>query len=180
MSRNNFQFHLPKLKHCNRLQKPDLSHNNLIRVLPSSLFALPDISYLSLTSNAFTGSLPLNLTCGANLNVVDLSLNFLIGSLPPFLASLIKWKKNVKFYKNSLDTRLEDQHSYLFCKNVATATSVSSRRPKQSSRAFKVAMILGIVGGLIALLAVLGLVLLLVLRVVENKRRNQPPIGNYL
>lgn len=175
LSHNNFRFHVPDLGSFDQLQRLDLSSNDLIGSPPPSLFSLPGISYLNLAANSFSGSLPQNLTCGSRLEFVDLSSNLLTGKLPPCLASLVSQKKTIRFAENCLVTEMQHQHPYSYCKNAAAAIGVNPRRSKKASRTIKVAIVLGIVGGIVGVFAALGLVLLVLLKISEKKRAMKPP-----
>lgn len=175
LSKNNFRFHVPDLSSFNQLQRLDLSWNDLIGSPPPSLFSLPGISYLNLAANSFSGSLPQNLTCGSRLEFVDLSSNFLSGKLPPCLVSLVSQKKTIRFGENCLDTEMQHQHPYTYCKNAAAAIGVNPRRSEKASRTIKVAIVLGVVGGIVGVFAALGLVLLVLLKISERKRAMKPP-----
>ncbi|KAH9323168.1 hypothetical protein KI387_017807, partial [Taxus chinensis] len=176
LRKNNFRFHIPMdLESFNQLQQLDLSFNDLIGLPPSYLFSLPSIRFLNLASNSFTGTLPQNLTCNSRLTSVDLSLNFLTGNLPPCLASLVNQKRTVMFAQNCLATGLQHQHPISFCKNAATATGVHPKKSKKESRTITVAIVLGIVGGVVGFFAVLGLLLLVLLRRSERKKLTKKP-----
>ncbi|GLJ32084.1 hypothetical protein SUGI_0646030 [Cryptomeria japonica] len=176
LRKNSFRFHIPTdLESFNQLQQLDLSFNDLIGLPPSYLFSLPSIQVLNFASNTFTGTLPQNLTCNSGLSFVDLSSNFLTGNLPSCLASLVSQKRTVNFSQNCLSTKLQYQHPESFCKNAATATGVHPQKSKKESRTVTVAIVLGIIGGIVGIFAVLGLLLLVLLRKAERKKLTMKP-----
>ncbi|PPR87044.1 hypothetical protein GOBAR_AA33642 [Gossypium barbadense] len=89
LNRNSFNGEIPtQYTLLTHLQHLDISFNSLIGIPPASLFSFPNISSLNLASNMLSGSLGYyNLTCGNNLEFVDISDNRLTGSLPSCLNS---------------------------------------------------------------------------------------------
>eukprot|EP01018_Ginkgo_biloba_P011195 Gb_27461 [translate_table: standard] len=171
LRKNKFKCPIPSdLGSFYQLQHLDLSFNALIGSPPPSLFSLPILRYLNLAGNSLSGVLPQNLTCSSRLEFVDLSSNLLTGDLPACLVSQKTQKRTVEFAHNCLNTKWQNQHPYLYCQNAALATGVNLPISKKASRTIKVAIVLGIVGGVVGLMAVLGLLVLVMLRRSEGKK----------
>ncbi|KAL5577714.1 hypothetical protein UlMin_019413 [Ulmus minor] len=64
----------------------DLSFNNLTGQIPSSFFTMSNLKNLFLGNNSLSGELPNN--WNANVEHIDVSYNFLSGSLPPWVTSI--------------------------------------------------------------------------------------------
>ncbi|KAL5577726.1 hypothetical protein UlMin_019425, partial [Ulmus minor] len=64
----------------------DLSFNNLTGQIPSSFFTMSNLENLFLGNNSLSGELPNN--WNANVEHIDVSYNFLSGSLPPWVTSI--------------------------------------------------------------------------------------------
>ncbi|PON40429.1 Serine/threonine protein kinase [Parasponia andersonii] len=69
-----------------RLRTLDLSFNNLTGEIPSSLFVMNDLTNLFLGNNSLTGGIPEE--WNENLQNIDLSYNYLSGSLPRWRGSI--------------------------------------------------------------------------------------------
>uniref|UniRef100_A0ACD5X9C8 Uncharacterized protein n=1 Tax=Avena sativa TaxID=4498 RepID=A0ACD5X9C8_AVESA len=77
------------LESCSQLVLLDLAQNNFVGELPTWLAdKLPDLSYLLLRHNKFSGSIPVQLTQLGHLQYVDLAYNRISGSIPRTLANL--------------------------------------------------------------------------------------------
>lgn len=137
------------------LQHLDLSFNLLKGTPPSALFSLPNISYLNLASNMFVGSLPIHLTCGNQLQFVDISNNSFKGLLPSCLSD-VSDKRVVKYDGNCLLTGVGNQHPESFCGEVHVK--------RKESRGKEVVILVGVIGGFFAVVLVFGFGFLLVCR----------------
>ncbi|CAM0877333.1 unnamed protein product [Alopecurus aequalis] len=87
---NNLSGEFPSfLESCSQLVLLDLAQNNFVGELPIWLAdKLPDLSYLRLGHNKFSGSIPVQLTQLGHLQYVDLADNMITGSIPRTLANL--------------------------------------------------------------------------------------------
>ncbi|WOK97086.1 putative LRR receptor-like serine/threonine-protein kinase [Canna indica] len=74
----------PDFSQYTRLQKLDLSFNNITGQLPQSLFSLSSLGYLFLGNNSLSGTLPANKS--ESLLNIDLSYNQLGGSFPSWVS----------------------------------------------------------------------------------------------
>ncbi|KAL7191730.1 hypothetical protein ACSBR2_023753 [Camellia fascicularis] len=136
------------------LQRLDLSFNSLRGMPPPGLFSLPNISYLNLASNILSGSLPIHLNC-SNLQLVDISDNRIRGWLPTCL-SVASDKRVVKYDGNCLSTDLGHQHPESYCIQV--------HMKRKESKAMDVALLVGVIGGIIVVIVLLAFGFLLVFR----------------
>eukprot|EP01018_Ginkgo_biloba_P031832 Gb_33904 [translate_table: standard] len=169
LSKNKFRCQLPLyLGTFKQLQYLDISFNALVGLPLPSLFSLPATRYLNLAGNALDGSLPRNLSCSASLGFVDLSSNFMTGKLPSCLISNSS-KRAVKFGRNCLATKLQPQHNSSYCKHTPV--------PKKTPRTHKIAIVIGIVGGIVVLLALVLLLLVLLRRSKYKKAIKKYPPG---
>ncbi|KAF5457374.1 hypothetical protein F2P56_021478 [Juglans regia] len=153
LSKNSFSGKIPEqFGTLGQLQYLDLSFNHLSGTPPSTLFHLPNVSYLNLASNMFSGSLLNELSCGGKLGFVDISSNKLIGGLPSCLRST-SGKVVVKFGGNCLSIDSQHQHQGSYCKEAL-------KRGKQS-RGRDIAVVVGVIIGacLVMVLFVLGVLL---------------------
>ncbi|EPS74316.1 receptor-like kinase 17, partial [Genlisea aurea] len=74
---------------CFQLQNLDISMNDLVGVLPTSLLTLPSLTHLNIGGNKFTGKLLNNMSC-TQLRLVNLTNNRLTGNLPDCLRNKSK------------------------------------------------------------------------------------------
>ncbi|KAJ0042372.1 hypothetical protein Pint_17595 [Pistacia integerrima] len=83
LSNNNFFGELPNLSNCTQLKILDLQDNALSGKIPEWIGeSLPSLLVLSLESNRFNGNIPFQLCRLANIQILDLSLNNISGSIP--------------------------------------------------------------------------------------------------
>ncbi|KAK1359396.1 putative inactive leucine-rich repeat receptor-like protein kinase [Heracleum sosnowskyi] len=151
LSRNSLSGAIPhQFSKLNKLQHLDLSFNFLTGEPPAALFSLRNISYLNLASNMLGGSLPGNLTCGDELGFVDISNNRLIGRLPSCLSSTSQ-KRIGMFGGNCLSTNTQHQHPESFCKVTVG---------KEKSRKRSIAVLIGVIGGIVFVVVLLTIFLL--------------------
>nr|XP_048330902.1 probable inactive leucine-rich repeat receptor-like protein kinase At3g03770 isoform X1 [Ziziphus jujuba var. spinosa]XP_048330903.1 probable inactive leucine-rich repeat receptor-like protein kinase At3g03770 isoform X1 [Ziziphus jujuba var. spinosa] len=154
LSNNSFSGEIPKqYGHLSGLQHLDLSSNTLRGIPPTSLFTLPNISYLNLASNMLSGSLPDHLSCGSKLRLVSMSNNMLTGALPSCLRSE---KREVNFDGNCLSTDIKHQHKKSHCENVTLKS--------KQSRGKNLAILVGVILGILVLMLVLALGFLVLCR----------------
>ncbi|XP_011098853.1 probable inactive leucine-rich repeat receptor-like protein kinase At3g03770 [Sesamum indicum] len=155
LSNNSFSGSIPEqFGKLNHLQHLDLSDNYLSGTPPALLFSLPNISYLNLSSNSLSGSLPGHLKCGDSLSLVDLSDNRLIGQLPNCLGTAAIAGDNimVDIHGNCFSIEDRDQHPSGYCKDIA----------KRRSTVKEIAVLAGVIGGIIIIVAFILVVGLLV------------------
>ncbi|KAL6002203.1 hypothetical protein ACLOJK_037651 [Asimina triloba] len=63
----------------------DLSHMNLSGLISNTIQHLPSLSFLNISFNAFTTSLPTSLSNLTSLRILDISQNAFVGAFPPGL-----------------------------------------------------------------------------------------------
>ncbi|KAL1541825.1 putative inactive leucine-rich repeat receptor-like protein kinase [Salvia divinorum] len=153
LSNNSFSGGIPKqYGKLSQLQQLDLSFNALTEVAGiEGLISLPNMASLNLGSNTLDGNLPPHLRCGSKLQLVDMSNNRLRGALPPCLSSGVN-NRTVRFSWNCLATDPKQQHSQTYCAVILQAKA--KHRGDKS-----VGVVIGVIGGVVVLLAVVFLVL---------------------
>ncbi|XP_030962097.1 probable LRR receptor-like serine/threonine-protein kinase At3g47570 [Quercus lobata] len=89
---NNLQGSIPlSLKNCRNLLELYLNNNNLTGSISSQVIGLSfSPTFLDLSTNQFTGVLPMEIGTLKNLEFLDISKNMLIGKIPTSLGSCIK------------------------------------------------------------------------------------------
>ncbi|KAI3822656.1 hypothetical protein L1987_10251 [Smallanthus sonchifolius] len=173
---NKFIAGLPEELHTfYQLKKLDIALNRFMGPFPTSILSLPSITYLDIEGNRFTGMLFENLACNPELEFVDLSANLLTGKLPSCLVS--SKARNVVYDGNCLTTNigneLKSQKPISFCSNEALAVGIIPRHQKDG-KGSKVALVLGITGGIIGGILLVG-VAFLIFRQVHGKKAVKPP-----
>ncbi|XP_021773393.1 probable inactive leucine-rich repeat receptor-like protein kinase At3g03770 [Chenopodium quinoa] len=155
LRRNKFRFGITdNMSSFYQLQKLDVSYNEFVEPFMPSLLSLPSIGYVNIAGNKFHGMLLQNMTCGADLNFVDLSFNYLTGDLPACLKSRNR-SRNIHYRGNCLSNGRQRQHPYAFCHNEALAVEISPHKGKEKGS--KVVVAMSIVGATsLAGLMVLG------------------------
>ncbi|MEI4889631.1 hypothetical protein, partial [Klebsiella pneumoniae] len=83
----------------------------------TALFSLHNITYLNFASNMLSETLPSHMSCGSELEFVDISNNRLTGRLPSCLSSALN-KKVVKYDGNCLSNDLVHQNPQSYCVQV--------------------------------------------------------------
>ncbi|XVF56818.1 hypothetical protein PTKIN_Ptkin06aG0150900 [Pterospermum kingtungense] len=171
LGKNRFRPGIPsEISSYNQLQWLDLSFNVFVGPFPSSLLSLPSITYLNVADNKLTGMLFENTSCNEELEFADVSSNLLTGDLP---SCLLDSKDTVFLYaQNCLSTIKENQHPLSFCQNEALAVGILPHHKK--TRPSKVALALGITGGILGGIVLLGLIFMIVRRLKANKTKNKP------
>ncbi|KAK4367379.1 hypothetical protein RND71_011171 [Anisodus tanguticus] len=156
LSSNTFTGEIPvEFGILNQLQHLDLSNNSLSGTPPADLFRLSSISYLNLASNVLSGSLPNLLHCGGELGFVDISDNRLVGRLPSCL-NTVSDKRIVKVGGNCLSLNTQYQHSEGYCKQA------NSEKKRITGK--EIALLAGVIGGILIVVVFLLVVLLVFLR----------------
>ncbi|KAH9622530.1 hypothetical protein KSS87_011291 [Heliosperma pusillum] len=149
LRKNRFKFGMTDdLNSFYQLEKLDISANEYLGPFPSSLLSLPLIGYLNIAGNKFHGMLQENMSCGSELNFVDLSYNFLTGDLPACLKSGVK-KRVVKYRGNCLSNggKRQRQNPYPLCLNEALAVKILPHKKNGNRPSSKVVVAMSIVGG---------------------------------
>ncbi|GJV83552.1 retrotransposon protein, putative, ty1-copia subclass [Tanacetum coccineum] len=77
------------IEHLKSLSYLNLSRNNFIDPIPSSLGSMVSLTYLDLSRNNFSGHVPSSLDSMVSLTYLDLSRNNFIGSVPSSLGSVV-------------------------------------------------------------------------------------------
>ncbi|XP_021281558.1 probable inactive leucine-rich repeat receptor-like protein kinase At3g03770 [Herrania umbratica] len=171
LGKNRFRSGIPsELSSYYQLQWLDLSFNRFVGPFPPTLLSLPSVSYVNIANNKLTGKLFENTSCNVELEFADLSSNLLTGNLPSCLSDS---KDRVFLYAwNCLATGKENQHPLSFCRNEALAVGILPQHKK--SKVSKVALSLGITGGIIGGIVLLGLIFIFVRRQNAKKTTNKP------
>ncbi|XP_075524431.1 putative LRR receptor-like serine/threonine-protein kinase At1g14390 isoform X1 [Primulina tabacum] len=165
-------------KKMNRLQVLDLSSNNLIGPIPSFLFSMPKIQYISLAKNQLCGALSADVSCNINLSYVDISNNLLTGRLPSCLASNLGNRTFITLWNCLSNTTSVYQRPTSFCqKDHALAVNPSATVQKEQPM-MKLGVVLGIIGGIVAVLGVLGFLILAILKRAPRKRGSEYKYDN--
>lgn len=166
LGNNSLRSNIPLgLNKFDQLKHLDISSNMFFGAAPSFLFSLSSIEYLSLARNQLSGVLPLNISCSAKLSFLDISRNLFIGKLPSCIASNSS-NRNLTVISswNCLsDANAKLQHPFSFCHKEAVAVKPPDKSEKQESNT-KLRVILGIIGGIMGIAAVLGLLILVIRR----------------
>ncbi|XP_050375191.1 probable LRR receptor-like serine/threonine-protein kinase At1g14390 [Argentina anserina] len=168
---NSVRSEIPKmLTSFDQLQQLDLSYNKLVGPIPSFLFSLPSLQYLNVAQNQLSGALSLNTTCSANLQVVDISQNLLIGTLPSCVRSKSS-NRTVFDSWNCLSSGVSKyQHTYRYCHKEALAVKPPVKTQQEESK-IKIGVVLGIIGGIIVIAGVIGLLILLIIKKVGDRKK---------
>ncbi|KAG8654075.1 probable LRR receptor-like serine/threonine-protein kinase At1g14390 [Manihot esculenta] len=164
LSNNSFRSVIPSgLKNFNQLQQLDISFNKLIGQIPSALFSLPSIQYLDLAQNQFSGTLATNTSCSAKLKFLDISRNLLIGKLPSCIAFSSPNRTVISSWNCLSSRNSSNQHPFSFCNKEALAVKPPAEHEKKKSIT-NLGLILGIIGGVVGIAAVLGLLIVIIVR----------------
>lgn len=167
---NSLRSQIPsKLLNFNKLQQFDISVNDFVGPIPSSLFSLHSIQSLNLAGNQLSGALSMNITCNAELRFVDISHNLLIGKLPPCIGSKSDNRTVLSSFNCLSSGNLRYQRPYSFCHKEALAVKPPARSKNKESGT-KLGLILGIIGGCVGLAAIMGLLVLIIIRKTDTRR----------
>ncbi|OVA00891.1 Protein kinase domain [Macleaya cordata] len=157
-----------------QLEQLDISFNRFVGPFPPALLSLPSITYLNISGNKFTGMLLENMSCNAELGFVDLSSNLLTGRLPTCLLTGSK-NRVIRYARNCLATADQNQHPFFFCRNEALAVGIIPSKQNKPRRAAKAMLALITVGGVLAGIALVGLIIFLVVRRENAKKMIKTP-----
>lgn len=170
---NSLRSEIPQdLKKFIKLQFLDVSSNKLVGPIPSLLFSLPSVEHISLAKNQLSGAFPPNASCNGNLNFVDVSNNLLIGKLPSCLGSNVGNKTVVIMWNCLSNTTSKYQRPHAFCQKDALAVMPSVRNQEEEST-LKLGIVLGIIGGVVAILGGLCLLVLVIYRRMQSKKGSE-------
>ncbi|KAL6146235.1 hypothetical protein ACLB2K_056918 [Fragaria x ananassa] len=90
----------------------DYSRNNFSSTIPDDIGDFLNYTvFLSLSSNNLTGSIPVSICNAANIQVLDLSDNFLTGIIPPCLTAMNGALVVLNLRRNKLDGTIPDTFS---------------------------------------------------------------------
>ncbi|KAL2546790.1 Leucine-rich repeat protein kinase family protein [Forsythia ovata] len=171
LGNNSLRSEIPRnFKTFDRLQILSIPSCKLIGPIPSFLFSLPSILYINLAKNQFSGALSTNVSCNGDLTFVDISNNLLIGNLPSCLGSNTKDKTVISTSNCLSNTTTKYQLPYTFCHKEALAVQLPTRNRENST--LKLGILLGIIGGIIAILGAFGFLILAIFRMVQQNRAN--------
>ncbi|XWS42715.1 hypothetical protein CRYUN_Cryun16bG0037900 [Craigia yunnanensis] len=153
--------------------------------LPDSFSSLENLRVLALSHNHFYGEVP-DFSSLTNLQELDLEDNAFGPRFPQLGNKLVRLvlgknrfscfsdsKDRVFLYaRNCLATGKENQHPLSFCQDEALAVGILPHRNK--TKPSKVALALGITGGILGGIVLLGLIFIFVRRLKANKTSNKP------
>nr|XP_011467701.1 PREDICTED: probable leucine-rich repeat receptor-like protein kinase At1g35710 isoform X1 [Fragaria vesca subsp. vesca] len=89
LSNNNLSGKLPSLRNCTGMKSLDLGENKFFGNIPAWIGeSMLSLLILRLSSNSFTGNIPLQLCGLSNLHILDLSHNELSGHIPHCVGNL--------------------------------------------------------------------------------------------
>ncbi|KAI4314200.1 hypothetical protein L6164_027133 [Bauhinia variegata] len=180
---NSLKFRIPsELNRFNRLQRFDISSNEIFGTIPSFLFSLPSILYLNLAENRLSGNLSVNTACNAALTSVDISNNLLVGKLPHCIG-LKSLNRTVVYLWNCLsDGKLSYQHPSSYCKKEETIAVEPPRKSQTQKKesSMKLGLILGIIGGCVGIAALLALFVLFILKKSKAERAKSKNLEGYV
>uniref|UniRef100_A0ACD5X868 Uncharacterized protein n=1 Tax=Avena sativa TaxID=4498 RepID=A0ACD5X868_AVESA len=158
LSRNRFGGGLPAadLTSFYLLERLDVSRNSFVGPFPPALLSLPSLRYLSIAGNRFTGTLSDKAPCGDNLQLVDLSSNLLMGSVPACLRPDGKTKTVVISSENCLDKGDGSQNPSPFCQNQALAVGIVPHHKDRKEIGRHAGFIAGIVVAVLVAVSLVG------------------------
>ncbi|GLT32398.1 hypothetical protein SLA2020_070680 [Shorea laevis] len=111
LSQNQFtgQLNVPSDLASSTLYSLKLGSNRLVGPVPMFVFGLQALQFLNLSSNKFSG--PLNISSLSNLNVLDLSNNYLNGNIPQCLTNKTGILRVLDLSRNNLNGNIPDVFS---------------------------------------------------------------------
>ncbi|CAB4264564.1 unnamed protein product [Prunus armeniaca] len=160
----------PTLRNFDLLQKLDISSNKFVGPIPAFVFSLPSIQYLILAHNQLSGALSNNATCNGKLQVVDISQNLLIGKLPSCIGSKSLNRTVLDSWNCLSGGKSKYQHPYSFCHKEALAVKPPAKTQEQESK-IKLGLLLGVIGGVVCAAAVIGLLILVIIKRAGQRNR---------
>ncbi|KAF8021508.1 hypothetical protein BT93_G1831 [Corymbia citriodora subsp. variegata] len=170
LRKNSFRSEIPsELNGSGQLQRLDVSANGLSGHIPSFIFSLPSIRYLSLEENQLSGELSTNLSCSGNLTYVDISHNLLVGNMPSCTRSSSVNRTVISSWNCFSGGNSKNQHSDSYCQKEALAVEPPAKAEKKGS-SIKRSLVLGVIGGTVVIAAALGLLIIVLIRRAEARR----------
>nr|GMD15154.1 probable LRR receptor-like serine/threonine-protein kinase At1g14390 [Ipomoea batatas] len=173
LANNSLRSQVPQeLRKLNLLTTMDLSSNKLVGPIPSFLFSLPSLEYINLARNQLSGALQPSVSCSKGLSFVDISNNLLIGKLPVCLLGSKSRNRTVISLWNCLaNSGSKYQHQHSFCAKQALAVNPNPRaKSKGEESTIKLGIVLGVIGGIVAVVGGIGLLVLVIYRKVSRRR----------
>ncbi|CAH9115220.1 unnamed protein product [Cuscuta europaea] len=184
LSNNSLRSAVPEeMEKMKSMEILDLYANNLVGSIPSFLFSLPSLKYINLGRNQFSGELHGSVSCSKSLNFVDISNNLLVGKLPVCLqGSSNSGNRTIISLWNCLGNTTSSrfyQHAHSFCAEKAIAVNPNSRGEEHhESSTIKLGIVLGVIGGIVAVFSAIGFLILATYRTVSRKR-DQEKSGSF-
>lgn len=167
---NSFRSGIPgDLNGFGQLQRLDVSTNELSGHIPSFIFSLPSIRYLSLQENQLGGALPTNLSCGGHLTYVDISHNLLVGNIPSCVGSSSANRTVISSWNCLSGGNSNYQHTYSYCQKQALAVEPPAKAEKKGS-SIKLSLVLGVIGGTVGIAGAFGLLIIVLIRRADARR----------
>lgn len=157
----------PEFGNLRKLHVLDLKFNNLSGTIPSNLSGMTSIEMLDLSHNNLTGSIPSSLIELSFLSKFNVAYNRLSGPIP-------SGGQFATFPNSSFDGNLNlcGEHYYTSCRDNSHTDFNSARKSKRNKGAI-IGMAIGIVLGMIFILAVVFLILM---RTTCSRRRGIDPV----
>lgn len=192
LKKNSLRSEFPSyFKDFNNLQRLDISSNHMVGPIPSFLLGLPVLWYINLANNQFTGAFSKKTSCGGKVWYVDVSRNLLTGELPACIGSK-KDKRVVYSTWNCLSggggssQEYDHQHKVSFCQRQALAVippgggggggGKDDKRGEEEEKSkvgvVKMGVLIGVVAGIIVVIAAIGLVTVCICRIIRKKKES--------
>lgn len=163
-----------EFNHFDKLQKLDISYNEILGSIPDFLFSLPSIQYVNLAENHLSGVISVNTACGSSLKFVDISHNLLVGKLPSCIEPSKSSNFTVLYSGNCLSLRdskdQQQQHPSLYCKKEGALAVKPPDRSQKKEKGINLGLILGIIGCVVGFSVLLILLILFITRKLEAER----------
>lgn len=172
LSNNSMRSQVPQeLRKLNLLKIMDLSSNKLVGPMPPFLFSLPSLQYINLARNQLSGALPASVSCSKSLSFVDISNNLLIGKLPVCLGSNSRNRTVINLWNCLVNSSSKYQHQQSFCAKQAIAVNPNPKaKNNQQESTIKLGIVLGVIGGIVAVVGAIGFLVLVIYRKVSGRR----------
>lgn len=156
-----------------RLQTLDVSSNKLVGPIPPFIFSLQSIQYLNLAKNQLNGALSAKVSCNKNLVFVDISNNLLIGQLPSCIRSSTVNRTVISLWNCLSNTSSKYQRPTSFCRKEAIAVKPPATAKQDEQSTMKLGVVLGIIGGIVAVVGACGVLFLVIFRRAQAKKSGE-------